>query len=112
MEQSFFQNKNFSEEKASIARTLRVIGSKWTILIIRELDGETKRFGQIKKSLPAISSKILSARLKDLEKEGIVERKVFAQIPPKVEYSLTERGSSLSAIISKMSEWGGKIAVG
>ena len=89
-----------------VERTLKIIGSKWTILIIRDLLGGKKRFGELRKSLSGVSPKTLSERLKTLEKKGIVTRKIYPEVPPRVEYSLTKRGKSLSSIIMDMNKWG------
>lgn len=94
------------QDKDCVMRTIKIIGSKWTVLILRELCEDTKRFGQLQKALPGISPKTLSLRLKQLEKNGIVKKKVFAEIPLHVEYSLTPKGQSLRDIIEKMREWG------
>ena len=77
-------------------------------MILRELCEDKKRFGQIQKSLAGISPKTLSNRLQDLEKHGIVTKKIFKEVPLHVEYSLTPRGESLKDIIKKMHEWGEK----
>lgn len=89
-----------------VERTLKFIGSKWTILIIRDLLQGTKRFGELRKSLNGISPKTLSERLKTLETKGIITRKIYPEVPPRVEYSLTKRGKSLGSIIMDMKEWG------
>ena len=94
------------DEICPVERTLRFIGSKWTILIIRDLLQATKRFGELRKLLTGISPKTLSERLKTLEKKGIVTRKIYPEVPPRVEYSLTKRGRSLSSIIMDMKKWG------
>ncbi len=83
-----------------------MIGSKWTILILHELCEGTKRFGELQKSLDGISPKTLSLRLQQMEKNGILKKKVFAEVPPHVEYSLTEKGKSLKHIIDSMDTWG------
>lgn len=95
-----------TEDKSCVMKTLKIIGSKWTILILHELCTGTKRFGQLQRSLPGISPKTLSQRLHQLEKDKIVQKKVFAEVPLHVEYSLTPRGQSLKAVIEKMREWG------
>ncbi len=86
--------------------TLGLISDKWKILIIRDLLNGTKRFGELRKSLKNISQKVLTNNLKDMEKSGLVKRKVYAEVPPKVEYSLTETGLSLKPIIFSMVDWG------
>ncbi len=82
-----------------------LIGHKWKILIIRDLLCGAKRFGELKKSTHA-SQKSLTTNLRELEDDGIIERKVFAQIPPKVEYSLTDIGYSLAPVLEAMAQWG------
>jgi DNA-binding HxlR family transcriptional regulator len=86
--------------------TLKILGSKWTILIIRDLLTGTKRFGQLNRSLKGISPKTLKARLRELEADGILTCQVFAEVPPRVEYTLTERGQSLRPILQSMMQWG------
>ena len=89
----------------SIEKALDVLGGKWTFLIIRDLFDGTRRFGELRQSLCGVSPKTLSARLRDLEKKNIVERRAYATIPPTVEYSLTEKGRSLKPIIKAMEIW-------
>lgn len=89
-----------------VANTIKIIGSKWTMLILRDLLEGTQRFGELQRSLVGISPKTLSVRLSQLEKDGIVRKKIFAEIPLHVEYSLTSKGRSLGDVISKMREWG------
>ncbi len=88
--------------------TLRIIGGRWKLLILRELFKETKRFGELHKSLNGITQKMLTQQLRELERDGIILRKVYPQIPPKVEYSLTQKGQSLRPILDLMHEWGSK----
>jgi len=89
-----------------VETTLMLIGDKWKVLIIRDLLSGTKRFGELRKSLVGISQKVLTQHLRTMEENGLVNRKVFAEVPPKVEYSLTEAGHSLKAILDVMSQWG------
>ncbi|BDG61518.1 winged helix-turn-helix transcriptional regulator [Caldinitratiruptor microaerophilus] len=91
-----------------IEKTLSVIGKKWTVLILRDLMAGTRRFGELLNSLEGISPKTLSERLKELEEGGVVHRQVFPEIPPRVEYSLTEKGRSLGGILEAMMEWGSR----
>lgn len=86
--------------------TLMLIGDKWKVLILRDLMPGTKRFGELKKSIGNVSQKVLTAQLRDMEEKGLVSRKVYAEVPPRVEYSLTELGKSLSPILDAMREWG------
>ena len=89
-----------------VATTVELIGNKWKLLIIRNLlDGE-QRFTQLKNGIPGISQKVLTDNLRIMEEEGIISREVFAQVAPKVIYSLTEIGKSLLPIIDAMAEWG------
>jgi len=97
---------NDNNNNCGVTKTLKIIGSKWTILIIRDLCEGTKRFGQLQKSLSGISPKTLSLRLQELEKEGILTKKIFAEVPLHVEYSLTPKGKSLRKIINTMRAWG------
>lgn len=89
-----------------VERTLQVIGGKWTLLILRDLFTGTKRFGEIRRSLEHVSPKTLSERLRELETLGLVTRTVYAEVPPRVEYALTEKGESLGTIIEAMRQWG------
>ena len=91
-----------------VERTLEVIGGKWTTLILRDLLHGTKRFGELRRSLHTVSPKTLTDRLRFLETRGIVTRTVHPEVPPRVEYTLTERGSELGAIIDEMAEWGAR----
>lgn len=86
--------------------TLMLIGDKWKVLILRDLMDGTKRFGELKKSIGTVSQKVLTAQLRDMESKGLVERKVYAEVPPRVEYTLTETGYSLKPILDAMWIWG------
>ncbi len=86
--------------------TLRVIGGRWKVLILRELLMGTKRFGQLHRSLNGITQKMLTQQLREMEDDGIVHREVYLQVPPKVEYSLTELGASLHLVLDAMHQWG------
>ncbi|MDP5337463.1 MAG: helix-turn-helix transcriptional regulator, partial [Nodularia sp. (in: cyanobacteria)] len=88
-----------------VETTLKVIGGRWKVLIIRELISETKRFGELQRSLPGITQKMLTQQLREMEEDGIIHREVYAQIPPKVEYSLTTLGESLIPILYAMHKW-------
>lgn len=89
-----------------VETTLMLIGDKWKVLIIRDLLPGTKRFGELKRSIGHVSQKVLTAQLRDMEDKGLVARKVYAEVPPRVEYSLTELGRSLKPILDAMSDWG------
>lgn len=94
-----------------VAKAIKIIGSKWTILILHQLCDGTMRFGQLQRALNGISPKTLSLRLQELEKEGIVSKKIFAEVPLHVEYSLTPKGISLREIFQQMEAWGNTTAV-
>lgn len=96
--------KEFPE--CDVELTLMLISDRWKILIIRDLLTGTKRFGELKKSVHGISQKVLTAHLREMESDGLVNRKIYAQIPPRVEYSLTETGWSLKPVLDKMADWG------
>ena len=83
-----------------------LIGDKWKVLILRDLMPGTKRFGELKKSIGSVSQKVLTAQLRDMEKSGLISRKVYAEVPPRVEYSLTPLGQSLKPILDRMVKWG------
>ena len=89
-----------------VETTLSIVGGKWKIVILFHLRTETKRFSILKRSIPAISQKVLAQQLRELEADGVVYRRVYAQVPPKVEYSLTELGCSLEPVIAAMCDWG------
>ena len=86
--------------------TVGLIGDKWKILIIRDLLTGTKRFGELKKSLNSITQKVLTNKLREMEASGLVKRKVYPEVPPRVEYSLTDTGLSLKPILDSMVVWG------
>ena len=89
-----------------VETTLTLIGDKWKVLILRDLMPGTKRFGELKKSIGMVSQKVLTAQLRDMEENGLVHREVYAEVPPRVEYSLTELGKSLKPILDSMWSWG------
>ena len=89
-----------------VETTLMLIGDKWKVLILRDLMPGTKRFGELKKSIGNVSQKVLTAQLRDMEENGLVSRKAYAEVPPRVEYSLTELGRSLKPILDAMQDWG------
>lgn len=86
--------------------TLTLIGDKWKVLILRDLMPGTKRFGELRKSVGDVSQKVLAAQLRDMEKSGLVHREVYAEVPPRMEYSLTPLGRSLKPILDSMWAWG------
>ena len=86
--------------------TLSLMADKWKFLIIRDLLTGTKRFGELQKSIGGVSQKVLTNNLRQMEKSGLINRKVYAEVPPKVEYSLTDLGKSLKPILDSMVNWG------
>src|SRR5215216_6124886 len=95
-----------TKQACPIARTAELVGDMWTILIVRDLMSGSKRFGQLQESLGHVSPKTLSQRLKTLEYADILTRHAFAEIPPRVEYTLTEKGQALSDIVQAMAAFG------
>lgn len=89
-----------------VETTLMLIGDKWKVLILRDLMTGTKRFGELKKSIGGVSQKVLTAQLRSMEENGLVVRRVYAEVPPRVEYSLTELGESLKPMLDFMESWG------
>ncbi len=89
-----------------VETALSLMGDKWKVLIVRDLLTGTKRFGELKRSLEGISQKVLTQHLRIMETNGLVHRKVYAEVPPRVEYSLTELGSSLKPVHDAMWQWG------
>ena len=98
--------KQTSEINCPVAATLLLIGGKWKPIIMYCLRSETRRFGEIVARIPTISRKVLTEQLKELEQDNLISRKHFKEIPPRVEYSLTDLGKSLMPIIESMIEWG------
>ena len=100
-----------SEEKKQlpacpVETTLMLIGDNWKVLILRDLMDGTRRFGELKKSIGTVSQKVLTAQLRDMEEKGLLTRKVYAEVPPRVEYTLTDTGYSLKPILDAMWAWG------
>jgi DNA-binding HxlR family transcriptional regulator len=86
--------------------TLKILGGRWKLMLPRELCSGLIRFGELKRKLKGISEKVLAQHLRELERDGIIQRKVYAEVPPKVEYSLTPSGKTLKPILDAMHEWG------
>lgn len=89
-----------------VETTLTLISDKWKVLILRDLMPGTKRFGELKKSIGHVSQKVLTSQLRQMEQSGLVSRKVYAEVPPRVEYTLTDLGYSLQPIMDAMWSWG------
>ncbi|SHH73081.1 winged helix-turn-helix transcriptional regulator [Sporanaerobacter acetigenes] len=100
-------NDTTSKYRCPVEYTLEVIGGKWKSLILWCLaQGEVKRYGEIKRNINGITHKMLSQQLKDLESQGLIHREQYNQVPPKVEYWLTEKGKTLVPILEAMCQWG------
>ncbi len=89
-----------------VERVIDAIGGKWKIIILFHLMGATKRFNELRRLMPEVTQRMLTRQLRELEECGIVKRKVYAQVPPKVEYSLTELGLSLNSVLDVLHDWG------
>lgn len=92
--------------KCPVETTLKLIGNKWKILIIRDLLNGTRRFNELKKGCSGISQKVLTTNLRTMEDDGLIERKAYPQVPPRVEYTLTDVGYSLAPVLNAMASWG------
>jgi DNA-binding HxlR family transcriptional regulator len=93
-------------ERCPIESTIEVLGGKWKPLILYYLMGGTRRFGELQRLIPQATRRMLTQHLRELERDGIVHREVFREVPPRVEYSLTERGRSLEPVLEIMLAWG------
>jgi DNA-binding HxlR family transcriptional regulator len=102
------KNSSLESKDGCIASAMQIIGSKWTALILRDLHDGPKRFGALEQSLVGISPRTLSQRLDDLERHNIITKKSFAEVPPRVEYTLTSKGSDLAPVLQQMASWGDK----
>ena len=101
------KNLVFDENSCPVTATMQVLGGKWKSILINAIYlTAPARFGELKRSVKGITQSMLTAQLRELEEDGIISRKIYAEIPPRVEYTLTELGLSLSPIILSMSEWG------
>ena len=98
-----FRNTNY---QCSMELTLALIGGKWKSLILWKLGDSTLRFSELRKNLPQVTQKMLTQQLRELEEDGLVHRHVYTQVPPRVEYSLTQAGKSILPILNSMCEWG------
>ncbi|MDX5326940.1 MAG: helix-turn-helix transcriptional regulator [Bacteroidota bacterium] len=89
-----------------VSATLKIIGGKWKPLILYFISVDVNRFGLLQRMIPGCSKRMMTAHLRELERDGIIDRKVFAEVPPKVIYSLTDRGETLRPIFRELSKWG------
>jgi len=98
------------QNEAPIITALNVIGGKWKVIILYMLRDKVLRFGELKKTIPKITQKMLSQQLKELEKDGLVTRTVYPEVPPKVEYAATELANELSPILDQLCKWGKRLS--
>ena len=103
MSELSFKDKKF---RSTVELSLNILGGKWKILIIWQLKDSPKRYGELKKSLPGVTHKMLTQQLRELEQDEIISRKVYSEIPPKVEYNLTLLGKTIIPVIDLLSDWG------
>ncbi len=96
------------EATCPVEITLSLLGNKWKVLILRELFAGTRRFSELSRGIRGISQKMLTQQLRHMEADGLIQRKVYAEVPPRVEYSLTDAGRSLRPILDAMHTWGTK----
>jgi len=89
-----------------VETTLTLIGDRWKVLILRDLMPGTKRFGELKNSIGQVTQKVLTANLRQMEAQGLLKRKVYAQVPPRVDYTLTDLGRSLKPVLDALCDWG------
>jgi DNA-binding HxlR family transcriptional regulator len=95
-----------------VTATIALIGGRWKTIILYVLSDHTRRFGEIAARMPSISRKVLTEQLKELEADGLISRKQFKELPPRVEYSLTDLGKSLSPVLNEMAAWGKEKVLG
>jgi DNA-binding HxlR family transcriptional regulator len=108
MKTSPVPHQKLERKDGCIATAMQIVGAKWTALILRDLYDGTKRFGELERSLTGVSPRTLSQRLDDLEKCGIISKQSFAEVPPRTEYSLTDKGQDLVPVLQQMAAWGDK----
>ncbi len=102
------KQKHADYENCPIEAALDVIGGKWKGVILHRLMEDTRRFNELKRTIPRITQRMLTSQLRELEKDKLISRKIYAQIPPKVEYSLTAKGATLKSVLSALLDWGQK----
>ena len=98
--------KKCSPYRCGVELTLELIGGKWKGVILWHLAARTLRFSQLQRRMAGITQKMLTQQLRDLERDGLIIRTVYAEVPPRVEYALTQKGNSLKSLLSEMREWG------
>ncbi len=106
MEKNANMETKSSMEICPVTKAIGIIGGKWKIIIICRLYEGKKRFGELKRSIPGITSKMLAQQLRELEQDRMIDRKAYSQVPPKVEYTLTAKGFTVKPIVMALYEWG------
>ena len=104
--ESIRKNRNFNPYNCPVTHCMNLIGGKWKILIIYAVSRNCNRFSKMQKAMPLISKQMLVTQLRELEEDKILERIIYAEVPPRVEYKITEYGLSLMPVISVLQEWG------
>lgn len=105
------KQKHMDYENCPIEACLDVIGGKWKGVILSRLEDQTRRFNELKRTIPRITQRMLTTQLRELERDKLIARKVYAEVPPRVEYSLTAKGRSLKPILKALLEWGRENAI-
>lgn len=100
------KQKHLDYENCPIEAALDVIGGKWKGVILNRLQGQTRRFNELKRTIPRITQRMLTTQLRELERDKLIRRKVYPEVPPRVEYSLTPKGESLKPVLSALLQWG------
>jgi len=100
------KQKHVDYENCPIEAALDMIGGKWKGVILNRLQGQTRRFNELKRTIPRITQRMLTTQLRELERDGLITRRVYAEVPPRVEYSLTAKGDSLKPVLASLLHWG------
>lgn len=100
------KNKDFNPNNCPVTHCLNLIGGKWKPVVIFLIRKDCNRFSMLQRAIPDVSKQMLTQQLRELEEDGLIERKIFAEIPPRVEYYITEYGKTLLPVIDAMSDWG------
>lgn len=98
--------KSKKQPISDLTAVLAILGGRWKVFILDQLTQGTRRFGELKKAIPAVTQKMLTQELRDLEESGLVARRVYSEVPPRVEYSLTDHGSTIGPLLCALNEWG------
>jgi len=102
------KNKDFNPLNCGVTHFLNIVGGKWKVLVIYAISQKRNRFSSLQKVIPHISKQMLINQLRELEEDGLIEREVFAEVPPRVEYTITKYGKSMMPLISRIQQWGEK----